>query len=117
MASRLGTGKPLTFFAVYSNDISPYVPFYKKLFSYFLWLECVGYSVVYVGYCGPFCIFVRLLDSNPESSLSKQARCHLLYLPELTTHLPNLVIHLPNLATFLPNFATYHPKIAAYLLN
>ncbi len=60
--------------------------------------------------CGPFCIFGRFLDSNPESSRSKQARFHLLYLPELTTHLPNL-------STFLPNFATYHPKIAAYLPN
>ncbi len=50
MAFRLGTGKPLTFFAVYSNDISPYVPFFKKFFSYFLWLECVGYSVVYVAH-------------------------------------------------------------------
>jgi hypothetical protein len=74
--------------------------------------------------CGPFCIFGRFLDSNPESSRSKQARCYLLYLPELTTHLPNLATHLPNLAThlpnlatFLPNFATYHPKIAAYLPN
>jgi hypothetical protein len=69
VASRLGTGKPLTFFAVYSNDISPYVPFYKKFFSYFLWLECIGYSVVYVAH------FVFLGDFwiQTHRELSQQA--------------------------------------------